>query len=590
MKNIYEKLIILTVLIVAGNASARLVGHWTLDEGSGAITHDSSGNGNDGIFKGEPKWMIGIMGNGLKFNGTSYVYFANSACLDFTGPITISLWIKPEADETHRVAPLCKAMTGAGWSWQLRYDWDSPKPYMGFIFNGIGGRTWVSVKQQLTLKEWYHIVASYDGSLLKCYLNGKEKDSAVMSGFTNGKFPLLIGQDGWRNFWIGAIDDVRIYNRGLYEEEVKQLYAEGCDSFVAPSPALLKLINELHQTRSIVENLRPEKAIVLLEKKIDEYELWKKKNKTQDESDYDFISSELFFLLAKAKEAANAPIDDIATAYKQSISQKFLRRNYVPALLWLFENISNGDYADTVRKSINSIDVSDNLDDIAEDFESSKNWMAFKLFLDATFTEVSQPVSCAEVIASGLRKEGLWAENFLRYTQGKSQLKPYIIALCEKRALEKIAQNKFLKAAEIYHDIMNQCDPKKDKTTYQLKACKCIFKGGEYETVVSELDDLINNKSVDEDLVTKAILLKGQVYLQLNEIDRAQDIFSKLIVEYPGTKRIIEANFFIGYCNMLQSKYEEAVEALNGVIRDYPRSTYANRARLCLKKINSVTD
>ena len=36
-------------------ANAKLVGWWKLDEGSGSIAHDSSGNGNDGTIGGNPQ-------------------------------------------------------------------------------------------------------------------------------------------------------------------------------------------------------------------------------------------------------------------------------------------------------------------------------------------------------------------------------------------------------------------------------------------------------------------------------------------------------------------------------------------------------
>jgi len=38
-----------------------------------------------------------------------------------------------------------------------------------------------------------------------------------------GPYTLLIGSDGWRSDWIGAIDDVRIYDRALSEAEVLEL-------------------------------------------------------------------------------------------------------------------------------------------------------------------------------------------------------------------------------------------------------------------------------------------------------------------------------------------------------------------------------
>jgi tetratricopeptide (TPR) repeat protein len=586
MNKKYEKLTFLVILIVAGNTLAGLVGHWPLDEASGTIAHDVSGNGNNGVFKGDPKWIVGIKGGALEFDGDDYIDCGNDTSLNFNGAISISVWIRPEADETQPIAPLCKANAGpAGWSWQLRYGWDSPKPYMGFVFNGTGGRVWIYVNQNLILNEWCHIAASYNGNTVKCYLNGKETDSADMTGFAAGSSPLLIGQDGWYDGWIGAIDDVRIYDHGLYEAEIRQLYCHGSGT---PVPAtLLKLADELHKARSIVEKQSPQNAIVFLEKKIAEYELWKEDNTSEDKVRDDFLFSELNFLLARAREAADAPKNDIATAYKQSILQQSFGRHYVPALLWLFKNTSTDVYTDVVKKSMRySNGARSNLHYIAKDFESSKNWAAFKLFLDVIFDEASQPVSCAKAIATGLRKNGLWTDNFWENAKSTPQLTQYVIATYEEHAQEMISQNKFVRAAEIYHEIINQCGSEEDKAAYELKALECIFNNGEYRRVSSELRSFVkNNGFTDKALVRRTILLTAHAYMHLNEIDRAIAAFSKLVTDHPYSEQTQEANFFIGYCRMLKGEYEEATKALNGVIRDCPQSSYANKARLCLTRI-----
>ena len=46
------------VLSVTSNIQADLVGHWTLDDGSGTTITDISGNGNDGTLVDNPTWDI----------------------------------------------------------------------------------------------------------------------------------------------------------------------------------------------------------------------------------------------------------------------------------------------------------------------------------------------------------------------------------------------------------------------------------------------------------------------------------------------------------------------------------------------------
>ena len=235
-----KKLICLVFsILVMGMASsvyADLVGHWMLDDGSGTTAADSSGYGNDGTIVDNPvwdtKWITGINGGAMEFYGVGtalgngdYIDCGNDASLDITGPISIALWIRPDADDPEgnatATAPLAKAMAGVGneWSWQVRYGWSSPEPFMGFQFNATP-RTWVYTGRNLERYEWCHIACSHDGMTVKCYFNGEETDSATMSALVSSPTPVLIGSDGWGCDWIGGIDDVRIYDHALTEDEI----------------------------------------------------------------------------------------------------------------------------------------------------------------------------------------------------------------------------------------------------------------------------------------------------------------------------------------------------------------------------------
>ena len=82
------------VLSIAGNASSELVGHWKFDEGSGTIAYDSSGNGNDGNFDGDPQWVAGYFGAALVFDGSDdWLDCGNDPSLDLT-TWTITFWLK----------------------------------------------------------------------------------------------------------------------------------------------------------------------------------------------------------------------------------------------------------------------------------------------------------------------------------------------------------------------------------------------------------------------------------------------------------------------------------------------------------------
>jgi hypothetical protein len=196
---------------------------------------DASGNGNDGTIVGAPILVDGpadygmameFHGLGAAGGGGDYIDCGNDTSLDITGPISLALWIKPGADDPEgqgtETAPMAKAMSGVGWSWQVRYGWGSPQPYMAFTFN-TSPRAWAYVGQNLEKDEWAHIACSHDGETLKCYLNGEETDSTPMGQITSSEAPVLIGSDGWGCDWIGAIDEVVIYDRGLSAGEIRYL-------------------------------------------------------------------------------------------------------------------------------------------------------------------------------------------------------------------------------------------------------------------------------------------------------------------------------------------------------------------------------
>jgi hypothetical protein len=210
-----------------------LAAYYTLENN----VNDSSANANHGTIVGNPAWIAGVQGAALEFHGLGksggggdYINCGNAASLNITGPIALALWIRPGADDPEgkrtETAVMAKALSTASpsWSYQVRYGWGSPKPYMAFTFN-TKPRAWVYVGQKLTKGEWSHIACSHDGTTLKCYLDGIERDATPMGLITSSPAPILIGSDGWGCDWIGAIDEVAVYNRSLSPNEM--LYLAG---------------------------------------------------------------------------------------------------------------------------------------------------------------------------------------------------------------------------------------------------------------------------------------------------------------------------------------------------------------------------
>ncbi|SFF59600.1 LamG domain-containing protein [Thermoflexibacter ruber] len=77
-----------------------------------------------------------------------------------------------------------------------------------------------------TFNSWQHIVVTFKNGVLKLYQNNSLKATYQ----TDRKFipvnslPIQIGRSTVGNYFIGKIDDIRIYNRALSETEIQQLY------------------------------------------------------------------------------------------------------------------------------------------------------------------------------------------------------------------------------------------------------------------------------------------------------------------------------------------------------------------------------
>ncbi len=91
----------------------------------------------------------------------------------------------------------------------------------GGTFAGGNGTLYGSAV--LPTNVWSHIAATYDGAALRLYYNGLLISSqAQTGGIATSTNPLQIGGDSiYGQFFQGAIDEVRIYNRALAQAEIQ---------------------------------------------------------------------------------------------------------------------------------------------------------------------------------------------------------------------------------------------------------------------------------------------------------------------------------------------------------------------------------
>jgi hypothetical protein len=178
-------------------------------------------------------WNAGRRGVGLNFDGTDdYVDCGTNSSIRPTGDMSVEAWIK--ADEWGNDGTIIKKRN----SYFL--DINDGVEFRFYLYGLSDTNVFISVAGY-NLNEWIHLVGTYNGSNIMLYVNGIEKKSDNSTGSIDlTAYNVLIGRsEGSNDYFNGQIDQVRIYNRALSAEEIKQLYLYPYAGFQQPCTAWL---------------------------------------------------------------------------------------------------------------------------------------------------------------------------------------------------------------------------------------------------------------------------------------------------------------------------------------------------------------
>jgi hypothetical protein len=194
------------------------VAYWSFNEGFGTTAHDSSGNDNHGTINGAT-WTDGRLGRALDFDGTDdYVQVPDSDSLDIQNEITIAAWIKPRSFTN------INFFVSKYDAYSLGLDWYPHPVERSYVHFMLGSRV-VESNGPVNLNEWNHVAVTVNSTHLIFYINGVQ--DTILSGsevYSVSNYDLMIGASYYvTDFFNGMIDDARIYNRTLNEEEIMAL-------------------------------------------------------------------------------------------------------------------------------------------------------------------------------------------------------------------------------------------------------------------------------------------------------------------------------------------------------------------------------
>ena len=195
-----------------------LVAAYAFDEGSGTTAADASGRGNPGTLLGATWNASGRFGAALNFDGVNdWVTVADSASLDLTNAMTMMAWVRPTTTGGWRTALFKEAGN------DLAYALYTSGAVSGAAFpsSWIGGSD-LTGSAALPTNTWTHLTATYDRANWRLYANGTQVATRAFTpaiGVSNG--PLRIGGNAiWGEWFAGALDELRVYDRALSSAEV----------------------------------------------------------------------------------------------------------------------------------------------------------------------------------------------------------------------------------------------------------------------------------------------------------------------------------------------------------------------------------
>lgn len=235
-----------SITLTAPVVISGLVAAYAMNEGTGTILTDVSGNGNHGVIYGATWINNGRYGKGLAFDGkTSYVNLGNSAALRLSSSMTISAWVWIVGKSSTDNQIVAKADSTGGW--QLKVTQDTGVRTFGVAVSPNSSSSTLRYSQaRPTSNKWFHVAGVYDATArtMSIYVNGALTNGTLRgvvppSQWYNLNQPVTIGRKTGGSYFNGVIDETRIYNRALTAAEVQADMKTALPS--TPSPVLLSV-------------------------------------------------------------------------------------------------------------------------------------------------------------------------------------------------------------------------------------------------------------------------------------------------------------------------------------------------------------
>lgn len=224
-------------------ATSSLVGYWAFDESLVDSISNTAGENTGTSF------TTGIKGMALQGALNSYVTSTPGTAITSLNSFTVTCWVKTPAPSTGIIGLFSLSNTNEFWGNIEMFIENGSTNENGklrlHINNGSGDKTYAADNVLNLFDKWVGLAISYDAttSMVKLYANGSRVSSGSITGLTgpltfrnSGKIVFgttqfqttpsqtsATGKQDWASYLTGQLDEFRVYNKALTDEEVGAL-------------------------------------------------------------------------------------------------------------------------------------------------------------------------------------------------------------------------------------------------------------------------------------------------------------------------------------------------------------------------------
>jgi len=199
---------------------------FSFSEGGGIYAMDGSGNGNAGTLHGVERDETGACGRSVFFNGLySYIEVPFTSRNHPTEEITVSAWFLTDSFD-----PQVLISTHEDGGYRLGFD-DGQDLWWTLQLVDTREVSIPLLHEGISLNEWHHITATYDGQIMRIYLDGVLRNQMNATGairYQSNNYVMVGADAGIYNqtdtdcpqHFRGWLDEVRVYDRALTYSQV----------------------------------------------------------------------------------------------------------------------------------------------------------------------------------------------------------------------------------------------------------------------------------------------------------------------------------------------------------------------------------